>query len=176
MELPGSGYLYTLATLAMTFVGFCAIVLGLRQSLGAQSSKFHQYASHVYIELGLTSAAFAMLPPLLAGCELPAEIVWRISSAVIAVALVLHTWSVLRRFKATRAGPFPRRVWINTSITALIVIALVTKAADLVIMPGFGPVAVAATWRLIRGVEIFMLTLEEFMQTSGRDNPTEPKR
>lgn len=40
MELPGSGYLYTMATLAMTFVGFCAIVLIFRQSMGAESSKF----------------------------------------------------------------------------------------------------------------------------------------
>lgn len=30
MELPGAVYLYTLATLAMTFAGFCAIVIGLR--------------------------------------------------------------------------------------------------------------------------------------------------
>lgn len=64
MELPGSGFLYTLATLAMTFVGFCAIVLVFRQSMGAQASPFHRYASYVYIELGLTSAGFAMLPPL----------------------------------------------------------------------------------------------------------------
>ena len=67
MELQGAGYLYTLATLAMTFVGFCAIVLIFRQSMGAESSKFHRYASHVYIELGFISAAFAMLGPLLAG-------------------------------------------------------------------------------------------------------------
>ena len=52
MELAGAGYLYTLATLAMTFVGFCAIVLIFRQSMGRQSSKFHRYASHVYIEIG----------------------------------------------------------------------------------------------------------------------------
>jgi hypothetical protein len=31
MELPGSAYLYTLATPTMTFAGFCAIVNVLRQ-------------------------------------------------------------------------------------------------------------------------------------------------
>ena len=30
MELPGSGYLFTLAVLAITFVGFTAIVVILR--------------------------------------------------------------------------------------------------------------------------------------------------
>ncbi len=166
MELPGSGYLYTLATLAMTFVGFCAIVLVLRQSMGAQSSKFHRYASHVYIELGLTSAAFAMLAPLLAVCELPLAAVWRVASAIIAVALVIHTWSILKRFKATRPGPFPARVWVNTTVTGLIVLGLLANTAGFFMEPGLGPVAIAATWRLIMGVEIFMLTLEEFREKS----------
>jgi hypothetical protein len=166
MELPGSGYLYTLATLAMTFVGFCAIVLVFRQSMGAQSSKFHRYASHVYLELGLTSAAFAMLAPLLAACDLPTELVWRVSSALIAVALIVHSWLVLKRFKANRPGPFPRRVWFNTTVTVLVIVALLANGADFLIRPGLGPVAVAATWRLMMGVEIFMLTLEEFLEKS----------
>ena len=38
MELPGSAYLYTLATLAMTFAGFCAIVIVLRQTTGKDIS------------------------------------------------------------------------------------------------------------------------------------------
>lgn len=164
MELPGTGYLYTLATLAMTFVGFCAIVLVFRQSMGAQSSKFHRYASHIYIELGLTSAAFAMLAPLLAACELPHTAVWRVSSAVIAIALVVHTWFILKQFKTTRPGPFPARVWVNSTITALVILGLLTNSAAFHIEPGLGPVAIAATWRLIMGVEIFMLTLEEFLE------------
>ena len=34
MELPGSAYLYTLATLSMTFAGFSAIAIVLRQTIG----------------------------------------------------------------------------------------------------------------------------------------------
>ena len=41
MELLGSAYLYTLATLAMTFSGFCAIVIVLRQTTGQHISGFH---------------------------------------------------------------------------------------------------------------------------------------
>lgn len=160
--MPGSGYLYTLATLAVTFVGFCAIVLVLRQSMGARSSKFHRYASHIYIELGFESAAFAMLAPLLALCELPHGIVWRVSSALITVALAVHTWSILKRFKSNRPGPFPPRVWINSMVTFVIGLGLLANMAGF-IEPNVGPIAVAATWRLIMGVEIFMLTLEEFL-------------
>jgi hypothetical protein len=37
MELPNTVYLYTLAMLAMTFVGFTAIVMVVRQSLGSSA-------------------------------------------------------------------------------------------------------------------------------------------
>jgi hypothetical protein len=40
MVLPGSAYLYTLATLAMTFAGFCAIVIVSRQTTGRELSGF----------------------------------------------------------------------------------------------------------------------------------------
>ena len=37
VELPGSGYLYTIAALAMTFVGFTSIVLVFRQDMKASA-------------------------------------------------------------------------------------------------------------------------------------------
>lgn len=165
MELPASGFLYTLATLAMTFVGFCAIVLVFRQSMGAHASPFHRYASHVYIELGLTSAGFAMLPPLLAACGLQADWVWRVSSAVIVLALAGHTWAILKQFKAAKPGPFPRRVWVNSSVTFVVGLALLANTLGTLIEPNAGPVAVAATWRLFMGVEIFVITLEQFLDS-----------
>ena len=41
MELSGSAYLYTLATLSMTFAGFCAVVIVLCQTIGREVSGFH---------------------------------------------------------------------------------------------------------------------------------------
>ena len=67
MELPGSAYLYTLATLAMTFAGFCAIVIVLRQTTGKDISGFHIVLTRIYLESGLFSAAFCMLPPFVQG-------------------------------------------------------------------------------------------------------------
>jgi VIT1/CCC1 family predicted Fe2+/Mn2+ transporter len=37
MELPWSNYLYAVATLAMTFIGFCAIVISLHQTRNGRS-------------------------------------------------------------------------------------------------------------------------------------------
>ena len=50
MELPGSAYLYTLATLSMTFAGFCAIVIVLRQTIGKEISGFHVVLMRLYLE------------------------------------------------------------------------------------------------------------------------------
>ena len=63
MELPGSAYLYTLATLAMTFAGFCAIVIVLCQTVGKYVSGFHLVLTRLYLEAGLFSArAISALP------------------------------------------------------------------------------------------------------------------
>jgi hypothetical protein len=51
MVLPGSAYLYTLATLAMTFAGFCAIVIVSRQTTGREPSGFHLVLTRLYLEL-----------------------------------------------------------------------------------------------------------------------------
>src|SRR5262249_23936275 len=65
MELPGSAYLYTLATLSMTFAGFSAVVILLCQTIGREISGFHVVLMRLYIEAGLWAAGFCMLPPLL---------------------------------------------------------------------------------------------------------------
>jgi hypothetical protein len=163
MELSGSGYLYTLATLAMTFVGFCAIVLAFRHGMSAKGAEHQRHHSHLYIELGFMAAAFAMLAPLLAACGIPHQIAWRVSSAIIAVVLVAHTVFQLRRFRASNPGRFPKRVWVNSIITVFVILGLLANASGFLMEPGPGPVAIAATWRLAMGVEIFMLTIETFV-------------
>jgi hypothetical protein len=49
VDLPGSAYLYTLATLSMTFGGFCAIVIVLRQTAGKELSGWHIVLTRLFI-------------------------------------------------------------------------------------------------------------------------------
>jgi hypothetical protein len=104
MELHGSAYLYTLATLAMTFAGFCAIVIVLRQTTGKHISGFHIILTRLYLESGLFSAAFCMLPLLLAVCGLSATAVWRVSSAII-VTVFAGAQCALERPRRTSDRP-----------------------------------------------------------------------
>ena len=75
MDLPASAYLYTLAVMAMTFVGFTAIVMILRQSLGAPLSRFDTLVARFFMVWGFVIAFFAMLPPLLASFALSQPLV-----------------------------------------------------------------------------------------------------
>jgi hypothetical protein len=160
MELPGSAYLYTLATLAITFAGFCAIVIVLRQTTGKYVSGFHLVLTRLYLEAGLFSAAFCMLPPLLGLCGLTETTVWRLSSAIIATVLLCLGASYPMRRAAFITDPVPRARWMPiVAISTPVVIALVSNAAGFPYRPTIGPVAVAATWTLGCGATIFVLAL-----------------
>jgi len=163
MELSGSGYLYTIAALAMTFVGFTSIVLVLRHDMKA--SPITALHSHGYMEHGFSAAAFAMLAPLLATFGLSVPVIWRSTSLIIAIVIIGHFWFTVHRFLRT-AGRLPLRFRINYGIQAIIIVALLANAVGSPFDPQLGPVAAAATFRLFIGVEIFMLTFEEFFGDS----------
>ena len=163
MELPGSGYLYTIAALAMTFVGFTTIVLVFRQNMKASPLK--AFLSQAYMEYGFSSAAFAMLAPLLATFGLSAPVIWRSTSLIIVIVLIGHHWFTMHRFLRT-LGRLPLRFLINSGISIIVIIMLLANAVGSLFDPQLGPVAAAATLRLFIGAEIFMLTFEEFLADS----------
>jgi hypothetical protein len=102
MAAAHSDYLYTLALLAMTFVGFTAIVMILRQNLGGALSRFDALVTRFFMVWGFLIAYGAMLPPLLAAFGLPASAIWRGCSAVIGLLLLaLSLFYPLLRGKAT---------------------------------------------------------------------------
>jgi hypothetical protein len=160
MEPLGFGYLYALAALAMTFVSFCAIVLVLRQG---RKDKLHIGHRHGYIGIALGAAAAAMLPPLLAVCGLSSLQVWQWSSVIIAIGLVAQTWYIIGRLFKTTSWRFPLRVWINSIVTSFVILALITNVVGYPTASSVGPIAVAASWRLIMAIEVFFLTFEELL-------------
>lgn len=168
MELPWSGYLYTVATLAMTFIGFCAIVLSLHATRDKDNLKLKLLRQHTtgYIEIGFSSVVTAMLAPMLAACGLPAPLSWRWSSAIIAGGLAVHVCFTLKRLATITTWQIPMRVWINSTITGLVVLTLIANSSGLLIEPSAGPIVVAATWRLIHAVVVFLQTYEDFFDSS----------
>jgi hypothetical protein len=165
MDLPGSAYLYTLAALAMTFAGFCAIVIVLRQTIGKELSGFHVVLMRLYIEAGLWAAAFSMLAPLLALCGLPPATVWRVSSGIIALVMIGYGATYPMRRRRMMPDALPTRRWVAIVIVSVLVIAaLLANAAGIPREPGAGPVALAATWTLACGAIVFVLALNAFWE------------
>ena len=160
MDLPGSAYLYTLATLSMTFAGFCAIVIVLRQTTGREVSGFHIVLMRLYLESGLWAAAFCMLPPLLAVCGVAERTAWRTSSAITAMVMIGYGATYPMRRRAMMAGPLPSVRWMPiVAISTFIIVALISTAVGIPYHPAIGPIAVAATWTLACGATVFVLAV-----------------
>jgi hypothetical protein len=167
MELPGSAYLYTLAALSMTFAGFCAVVIVIRQTLGRELSGFHVVLMRLYIESGLSAAAFCMLPSLLAVCGFSPAATWRASSAIIAIAMIAYGAAYRGRRRSMMAGPVPTARWLPiVAVSLLVIVALIGNAAGIPREPAVGPVAVAASWTLACGAVVFILALNAFWERS----------
>jgi hypothetical protein len=128
MESTGTSYLYTLAVLGMTFMGFAAIVMVLRQTLGGHVRAFDVLFARVYMEFAGIVVAGSMLPPLLMFWELPIGAVWRLSSGLVGVPLLGIALSYPARRQATTGDPTPRYVRMNVTIILLISLTLLIAA------------------------------------------------
>lgn len=165
MELPGAGYFYAMAALAMAFVGFTSIVVVLHQATGKPLSPFHVLITRLFTELGLTATAFAMLAPTLAICGVPETLVWRISSVIMLAVLV--PWLVtypIRRKATVPDQKFPLRGYVMNAIGVLTVIALIMNAIGMPIDPGPAPLAMAAIFVLSYASVSFFWTYTAFLR------------
>jgi lysylphosphatidylglycerol synthetase-like protein (DUF2156 family) len=165
MELPGSGYFYSLAALSMAFVGFTSIVVVLHQGTGKPLSRFHVLITNLFVELGLMATAFAILAPTLAICGIREIIVWQISSAIMLIILV--PWLIAYPFRRKAAAPkqrLPVRWFIMTILGTVIVIALGLNVAGTMINPGPGPLAITTVYVLSYASVAFIGTYSDFLR------------
>jgi hypothetical protein len=129
-EIQGSGYLYTLAVLAITFVGFTAIVVILRQSAGGKFLPIDAVVARLFMVWGFTVTYAAMLPILLAAFDLGPELVWKISSLASGLVLLVVNacYPVLRR-RAT-GEPTPPHVQLHVAFALMTGFALVSNVLE----------------------------------------------
>lgn len=108
MEVKGAAFLYTLAGLMITFAGFSALLLTLRPAVGARLSLLDRFlAKTVMMHIFVLTAA-ALLPALLALYDIPENWIWRISSVLFALPMVLiQATYPSRRLKVVGKGPPP---------------------------------------------------------------------
>jgi hypothetical protein len=145
MDLPGASYLYTLAALSVTFVGFSALVLVLRQTFGGELSKLDILITRIFIQLGFLVAAGAMLPPLLALFSMPHPLIWRLCSLCSGVPFFLFAVTYPARRRVASGAGAPLAIWIDVILLASAALVLLGNGAGLGFTPAPGPFAGALT-------------------------------
>jgi len=128
MQPNHADYLYTLALMAMTFVGFTAIVMILRQSLGGALSPFDALVTRFFMAWGFLIAYGALAPPLLLAFALSPALTWAFCSLAAGLMLLALSFGYpWLRARATRekAPPF---VYGQSALGAIIALALIISA------------------------------------------------
>ena len=170
MEIQGAGYLYSIAAVAMAFVGFSAIVVILRQTLGTGLSSFQLLLMQLLVEHGFVVVFLSLLPLLLALFDIPHELIWRLCSGV--ATFVITAWLshyLLRRYPAVRSKPQPLYVRINVGIQSITLLALLGNAIGVFYRPQVGVYAVGISWVLFQGADIFLLSLKAFLREPRKE-------
>ena len=128
MELPGSSYLYTIATLSITYAGFAALIIIFRQIIGGSVSSYDIFVIRSVLMRSFIIAFSAMLPPALALFDLSQSVIWRISSFFAALLLGLFNVTFLTRRRAATHTPIHKWALITIGSQTLITIFFLMMA------------------------------------------------
>jgi hypothetical protein len=88
VEIKGAAFLYTLATLAITFAGFAALLLILRQLAGGALNALDRFLARTVISHCVWFAFGALAPPLLALFDFPERVIWKAAALLFGVPML----------------------------------------------------------------------------------------
>ncbi len=167
MDPSGSGYLYALAGVSVTFVGFSALLLIFRQARGDPMTRYETYFVLSFIQPGFIVTAGSLLPSVFALYGLPAAAVWRASSLLLAVPILIFVATLPGRRRAATSAPTPQYVRILSFLQLLIAVYLVMNGLG-VAPAAVGPYAAAVTGLLFTTAIGYLIALKvAFEQPRG---------
>ena len=170
--MDASGYLYTMATVGMTFAGLSVLTMILRQMLGGRLTKWDSFVTRTWVELGFMTTFGSILPPLLILFGPPASIAWRIPSGVMAVILGIWALTFPRRRLAVNSTRLPTQVVVFFLAMDIAALAL---AGDAIVFSGellVGVYAGAVTAILIGAGMLFLFAFMHWYEaTIGHEEP-----
>jgi len=155
-DVDAFGYLYTIATVGMTFAGLSVLTMILRQMLGGQMTKWDSFVTRTWVQLGFMTTFGSLLPPLLILFGAPALSAWRISSGVMAV--ILGGWALTFPHRRLAANPtrLPRQVIVYSLAMDIVALALAANAIVIPVERLAGVYAAAVTAILIGAGLLFL--------------------
>jgi len=168
VELPGASYLYTLATVSITFVGFSAFFVLVRQALGRTMSQYDILLTKNFLQLGFIVTFCSLLAPLLSLLELRQAYIWRIASMISAVPLLLVALTYPRRRFAAIKGPIPKDVLCFIATIFVSGLILLANAFGWPQAPGVGLYVCGLTIVLSISFLAFLLGLDAVLEQPKR--------
>lgn len=104
MDVTGAILLYTLAGMLITFTGFFALLLSLRQSVGVQLTPLDRLLAKTVVTHLFLLIWGSLLPPLFGLYRMPEGWVWKIAAVLFAAPMLVHLLTYpSRRRKAAAA-------------------------------------------------------------------------
>jgi hypothetical protein len=172
MEVKGATFLYTLAGTMITFAGFSALLLGLRQAAGAKLSRLDRYLARTVMSYIFVLTAAALLPSLLALYDLPEKWIWRVSAVLFGLPMLfLQVTYPRRRRKVVGRGPPPAIFAVFVVLGSVVTLAmLVYFLLDLPYSPAVYITALTidfftVAFAFVTALDVIM---QETMETPGR--------
>ena len=160
MEVTGSDYLYALATISVTFVGFSSLVLVFRQTIGGATTQYDSYFILAFMQVGFIVAGSCLLPPLLALFGLAESTVWHASSGLAAIPILLFVATVPRRRRAAVGGPAPNFVRLLLLLQLLMGLYLLANAAPVRFAPTAANFAAVMAGKLFTSGIAYLMALD----------------
>jgi hypothetical protein len=159
-----------LATISVTFVGFSALVIILRQTLGGEMSKLDILITRIFIQLGFLVAAGALLPALLELLQVPRLPMWRLPSIAIAAPSLLFACTYPARRRAAAGTPTPIAVWVDVIIIVLLSLLLLLNGCGVFEGREPGVFALAVTGILFVAGWAYLQALNTLLRHHRRDS------
>ena len=85
MEIQGTGILFTLAEIMVTFAGFSTLLVSVRQVAGAPLSALDRLLAKMVLVHLMVLTGGALLPSLLGLFDMPESAIWRVAAVIFAV-------------------------------------------------------------------------------------------
>ena len=169
MDLPGSGYFYTLAQVGIAFSGFAALLIAVRQMRGAGLSKFHLWVARSYVQSGLVTTMNALFAPLLFFLGVGERLTWQIASAFIAVQSLALLAMAPGQWRIAAGRPIELRLKVHIALGIVVNAALLLNAAGWPFAPNGGLVMLVISWNLFAFFLQFVESLRYFFEEETGD-------
>jgi hypothetical protein len=145
MEAAESTYFYALCATSTTFVGFSALIMLVRQSMGDGVSELEAWITRTFVQLGFKVTAGALSPAALALCHVRTMVIWRLCSAVLATVLFLFVVTYPSRRRRVARAPAPLFVYLDLFLLLAACSVLASNATGWTLEPNAGLYAIGLT-------------------------------